>query len=162
MNLLLFLPLLATAVLTEGADSSVQDTWTETVAEFMADPVEFVVKRRKMELRIKAAIEALACMRDADGNPITVTVTGTFAAQGQSGVTIAFTSDNALDPDKHVTFTNLAGNAVHQATSVRTVQGTEGWISGGLSSFEVTIYAMMYKKVRSKHGHISITEVYNT
>ena len=110
---------------------------------------------------IQSALELLPSLRDADGNPITVTVTGTFAAQGQSGVTIAFTSDNALDPDSHVTFTNLAGNAVHQATSICTVQGTEGWISGGLSSFEVTIYAMMYKKVRSKHGHILITDMYN-
>ena len=109
---------------------------------------------------IKSALELLPSLRDADGNPITVTVTGTFAAQGQSGVTIAFTSDNALDPDSHVTFTNLAGNAVHQATSIRTVPGTEGWISGGLSSFEVTIYAMMYKKVTSNNGHISITDVY--
>ena len=42
---------------------------------------------------IKTALELLPSLCDADGNPITVAVTGQFAAQGQSGVTIAFTSD---------------------------------------------------------------------
>ena len=78
-------------------------------------------------------------------------------------MTIAFTGDNALDTYKHVTFTNLAGmhTAVHQVPSICTVQGKEGWNSNGVSSFEVTIYAMMYKSMRSKHGNLSISDVYH-
>jgi hypothetical protein len=108
---------------------------------------------------IKAALEALPSMRDADGNPITVIASNPFSTHGGTGVTIAYTSDNAADPDEHVTFTNLAGTGVHQQTVIRTTQGSEGWISGGATTFEVTVYALMYKKVRVKHGHIEIKDV---
>ena len=108
---------------------------------------------------IKAAIEALPSMRDADGNPITVVVSATFAASGSAGVTIAYTSDKALSTDDVMTFTNLAGTAVHQTTSVRTIEGSEGWNSGGATTFDVSVYAMMYKKVMSSHGHIRIKDV---
>jgi hypothetical protein len=108
---------------------------------------------------IKAAIEALPSMRNADGNPITVVVSNTFLASGDAGVTISCTSDKALSPDDVMTFTNLAGTAVHQESAVRTVKGREGWNSGGNTTFDVSVYAMMHKKVMSSHGHIRIKDV---
>ena len=43
--------------------------------------------------------------------------------------------------------------------TVRTTRGSEDWISGGVTTFEVTVYALMYKNVRVKHGHIQIKDV---
>jgi hypothetical protein len=108
---------------------------------------------------IKAAIEALPSMRDADGNPVTVVVSATFAASGDAGVTIAYTSDKALSSDNVMTFTNLAGTAVHQESAVRIMEGSEGWNSAGNTTFDVSVYPMMYKKVMSSHGHIRIKDV---
>ena len=98
-------------------------------------------------------------MRDADGNPITVVASNAFSTHGGAGVTIAYTSDTALDPEEHVTFANLAGSVVHQQTVARTTQGSEGWISGGATTFDVSVYAMMYKKVMSSRGHLMIRDV---
>jgi len=109
---------------------------------------------------IKAAIEALPSMRDADGNPITVVGSNTFQASGNAGVTIQYTSDKALSPDDEMTFTNLAGTAVHQESSVRIVEGSEGWNAPtGTTTFDVSVYAMMCKKMMSSHGHIRVKDV---
>ena len=103
---------------------------------------------------IKAALEALPSMRDADGRPITVVASG-----GLNGGTrtITYTSDNFLSPDDRIHFATENGDAVRGATT-RSTAGSEGWISGGASTFDVTVYAMMYREVQSKQGRIAITD----
>ena len=105
---------------------------------------------------IQAALHALPSMRDADGNPITVVAQR--ALNGGVTCTFVYTSDNALDADDRIEFVNLNGDNIRGDT-VRTTRGSEGWISGGANTFEVTVYALMYKKVRVKHGHIEIKDV---
>jgi hypothetical protein len=108
---------------------------------------------------IKANLEALPSMRDADGNPITVTATGTFdLVGGGSGVDIVYTSDNALNPEEQVTFINLAGDAVHQERVTRTTQGKEGWNASATNQYDITVYAMMFRNVLSKQGRLAITD----
>jgi hypothetical protein len=107
---------------------------------------------------IKAALEALPSMRDADGNPITVTASNAFSTHGGAGVTIAYASDNALNPDEQVTFTNLAGTAVHQQLVIRTTQGKEDWIDSATNNYDITSYAMLYRNVMAKHGRLAIQD----
>ena len=108
---------------------------------------------------IKAALDALSSMRDADGNPITVTASSNFsAAGGGTGVNITYTSDNALNPEEQVTFINLAGDAVHQETVTRTTQGKEEWNASATNNYDITVYAMMFRNVLSKHGRLAIKD----
>ena len=98
-------------------------------------------------------------MRDADGNPITVTVIGTFSTSGGGyGVDIVYTSDNALNPEEQVTFTNLAGDSVHQDSVTRATQGKEGWNATAGNNYDITIYAMLFRNVLSKHGRLAIKD----
>ena len=62
-------------------------------------------------------------MRDADGNPITVSASGAFSA---GDVTITYTSDGYFSPDDKIEFTNLIGDDT-RCTTTRAVQGKEGW-----------------------------------
>ena len=103
---------------------------------------------------IKAALEALPSMRDADGRPITITASG--ALNGGTR-TITYVSDSFLSPDDRVLFTTENGDAVRGATT-RTTQGSEGWISGGNTTFEVSVYGMMYRDVQSSKGRLAILD----
>ena len=67
---------------------------------------------------IKAALEALPSMRDAAGNPITVSASGAFSA---GNVTITYTSDGYLSPDDTIQFISLNGDDV-VGTTTRTTQ----------------------------------------
>jgi len=108
---------------------------------------------------IKTALDALPSMRDADGNPITVTASSNFsAAGGGAGVDITYTRDNALNPEEQVTFTNLKGDAVHQEAVTRTTQGKEGWNASATNNYDITVYAMLFRNVLSKHGRLAIKD----
>jgi hypothetical protein len=103
---------------------------------------------------IKAALEALPSMRDADGNPITVVASGGFNGGTR---TITYTSDGYLSPDDLIQFTTLNGDAV-RGTTTRTTQGKEGWIASATNNYDITIYAMLYRNVMSKHGRLAIQD----
>ena len=98
-------------------------------------------------------------MRDADGNPITVTASSNFsAAGGGAGVDITYTSGNALNPEEQVTFTNLKGDAVHQEAVTRTTQGKEGWNASATNNYDITVYAILFCNVLSKQGRLAIKD----
>ena len=103
---------------------------------------------------IKAALEALPSMRDADGNPITVSASGAFSA---GNVTITYTSDSYLSPDDKIEFINLIGDDT-RCTTTRTVQGKEGWTASATNNYDITIYAMLFRNVLSKHGRLAIKD----
>ena len=103
---------------------------------------------------IKAALEGLPSMRDADGNPITVVASGGFNGGTR---TITYTSDGYLSPDDLIQFTTLNGDAV-RGTTTRTTQGKEGWIASATNNYDITIYAMLYRNVMSKHGRLAIQD----
>jgi hypothetical protein len=103
---------------------------------------------------IKAALEALPSMRDADGNPITVLVSGGFDGGTR---TIDYPSDSHLNPDDTIQFTSLNGDDV-VGTTTRTVQGKEGWTATTGNNYDITIYAMLFRNVLSKHGRLAIKD----
>ena len=105
---------------------------------------------------IQAALHALRSMRDAGGKPITVVAQR--ALSGGVTCTFVYTNDNALEADDRIEFINLNGDNA-RGEIVRTTRGSKGWISGGYNTFEVTVYALMYKKVIVKHSHIQIKDV---
>jgi hypothetical protein len=103
---------------------------------------------------IKAALEALPSMRNADRNPITVLVSGCFNGGTR---TIEYTSGSHLSPDEKVQFTSLNGDDV-VGTTTRSVQRKEGWTATAGNSYDITVYAMLFRKVMSKHGHLAIKD----
>jgi hypothetical protein len=103
---------------------------------------------------VKAVLEALPLMRDADGNPITVSVSNAFSS---GDVIIVYNSDGYLSSDDKIEFTNLHGDDTNY-TSTRPIQGKEGWIASATNQYDITVYAMMFRNVLSKQGRLAITD----
>ena len=99
---------------------------------------------------IKAALEALPSMKDADGQPITVTVSAAFNAGANP--TITYEADADIG-NQSVLFRELDG--ARTATTARTTDQVVGWHATSGNTYEVVVYAAVFRDLLVKSGSLN-------
>ena len=146
-----------------GAGSSPVCTVTSSsIPDFGFFRVEFrgdktpLLPFNQTDALIKAAIEALPSVRNYNGRRLTVTVDNQLAVTGILTITVdqpvQFTAQDKFEVVQSSMSTGGVQLLTDDYSTVLTAPGSDGFTSG---SYDVSVYALVYKSLHSYNGKLT-------